>query len=193
MPGPTTKLTDREKCAIFALKYGIIEDWKTAYICADNSPVEKIETLKAFPSSLSRWVNSAKVKQFSAYCSRLIADHESDARQRGKEDAEREARARMEGGESERAQGEDRPRFAVPVDYYDPKNQRTQINKIIAQAIDDPKTQLDAIKAIQQTQRDDKQAAKENKIQRFFTPITCRTCPIAEKERERMKRKAAKG
>ena len=50
--------------------------------------------------------------------------------------------------------------------------------RIIAESSDDPKTQLDAIKAIQQTQRDDRQAAKDSQIQRFYTPIQCRDCII---------------
>jgi len=69
------------------------------------------------------------------------------------------------------------------IDYYNPENQRKQINRIIEQAADDPKTQLDAIKAIQQTQRDDRQAAKDNQIQRFYSPLRCHKCPLYQRRK----------
>ena len=80
-------------------------------------------------------------------------------------------------GDSERT----KPAKAGRIDYYDPQNQRRTINAIIDKAQDDPKTQLDAIKAIQQTQRDDRQAAKDNQIQRYYTPVSCRLCPFKAK------------
>jgi hypothetical protein len=187
MPGPNTPITEREKAAIFAYKYGILPDWKTAYICAADDTIKNAQNLRAFRSALSRWVNSDKVKQFSEYCTRVIADHETDARNRGKmEERRNQERGGVQeestGGDSERPQTA-RQNFDARVDYYDPQNQRKQINKIIQEAADDPKTQLDAIKAIQQTQRDDRQAAKEGKAVRVYLPITCDLCPLLEKKR----------
>lgn len=192
MPGPTTPITDREKAAISAYQFGIFPDWTTAYIAADERPKAEILTLKALPTQVSRWANSEKVRKFSDYCKRLIADREADARERGREEERRgETKMFHEDNDGDNVRTDSRRKS--PVDYYDPTNQRKQINRIIAESSDDPKTQLDAIKAIQQTQRDDRQAAKDQQIQRFYTPIQCKTCPIAERERQRQAKKAGKG
>ena len=179
MPGSTTPLTEREKAAILAYKYGILPDLKTAYIVADQQPQSNVLKHSALKNLVSRWANSEKFKTFSEYVDRLIADKEHNAYERGKEQAQTEVFQAHK--DSERTQSKQ----PQAVDYYDPKNQRTQINRIIAESQDDPKTQLDAIKAIQQTQRDDRQAAKDNQIQRFYTPITCKSCPLYLKKRQK--------
>lgn len=174
MPGATTPITDREKAAILALKMGIFPDTHVAYIAAEDKPRKEVNT-KGIKSQVSRWINSPKFKQYAEYVDRLLADREADARRRERE--------RIEAGTNE--EGDGRKIVNAPkrtqeakVDYYDPANQRKQINRIIEESSDDPKTQLDAIKAIQQTQRDDRQAAKDSQIQRFYSPIQCRDCVI---------------
>ena len=174
MPGATTPITEREKAAIFAYKYGLIPDLKTAYICADDNQIAHAKGLKALDSQVSKWANSDKFKQFAEYCARIIADKEYQAVQRGKEE---ERRSGQTPGDSEHT----KPTKPGKLDYYDPQNQRRTINAIIDKAADDPKTQLDAIKAIQQTQRDDRQAAKDNQIQRYYSPLSCRSCPFKAK------------
>lgn len=172
MPGPTTPITDREKAAIVALKLGLLPDSRSAYIAAEDKPAKDVNPV-GIKTLVSRWINSDKVKQYGDYIERLLSDRDADARRRGREEAER-MNGREEAEGSERT--ESKPGRAV--DYYDPANQRKQINRIIAESSDDPKTQLDAIKAIQQTQRDDRQAAKDSQIQRFYTPAQCRDCII---------------
>lgn len=169
MPGPTTPITPREKAAILALKFGLLPDQKSAYIVAEDKPAKEVNP-KGIDTLASRWMKSEKIQSFSEYIDRLMADRDADARQRGREEAETGRRAE----DNERTPS--KPGRAV--DYYDPANQRKQINLIIAESSDDPKTQLDAIKAIQQTQRDDRQAAKDSQIQRFYSPIQCRDCII---------------
>ena len=176
MPGPNTPITEREKNAIFAYVYGLLPDLKTAFICAYDGEINQAEGLKALNSQVSRWSRSDKFMKYADYCKRIIADKDSDARQRGREE-ERSATAVDSPGDSNRT----KPTKPGKVDYYNPENQRRTINAIIDKAQDDPKTQLDAIKAIQQTQRDDRQAAKDNQIQRFFTPVTCKICPLYQK------------
>lgn len=173
MPGPNTPITEREKNAIFAYVYGLLPDLKTAFICAYDGEINQAEGLKALNSQVSRWSHSDKFTKYADYCKRIIADKDSDARQRGREE-ERNAAAVVDSNRTETK----RP---GKVDYYNPENQRRTINAIIDRSQDDPKTQLDAIKAIQQTQRDDRQAAKDNQIQRYYTPVTCRSCPFKAK------------
>ena len=169
MPGPTTPITPREKAAVLALKFGILQDQKAAYIVAEDKPAKEVNP-KGIDTLASRWIRSEKIRQFAEYIDRVMADREADARERGRKEVEEGRRS----GGSERTQAE----VKTKIDYYDPANQRKQINRIIAESGDDPKTQLDAIKAIQQTQRDDRQAAKDSQIQRFYSPIQCRDCII---------------
>ena len=180
MPGPNTPITEREKNAIFAYIYGLLPDLKTAFICAYDGQINQAEGLKALNSQVSRWSRSDKFLKYADYCKRIIADKDSDARQRGREE-ERSATAVDSPGDSERT----KPTKPGKLDYYDPQNQRRTINAIIDKAQDDPKTQLDAIKAIQQTQRDDRQAAKDNQIQRYYTPIACKGCPFKPGNRKK--------
>ena len=181
MPGINTPITDREKAAILALIMGVIPDAKTAYMIADKKGAEN-QTETSLKSMISRWTRSQKYKSFADYVTRLLADRETDARRRGREEAERSFY--NNGDQDGRSERTDKPQ-KTQIDFYDPKNQRKQINRIIQEAADDPRTQLDAIKAIQQTQRDDRQAAKDNQIQRFYLPIRCAGCPLYQKAQKK--------
>lgn len=115
-------------------------------------------------------MKSPKVTQFAEYIDRMMADRDADARRRGREEA-----IQGKGTEgSERTQ----KRPAALVDYSDPANRKRLYNEVIRDASDDPKTRLDAAKVFEQIQRDDRQAAKDSQIQRFYTPLACRDCPI---------------
>ena len=181
MPGATTPITDREKAAIFAYKYGLIPDLKTAFIVAHDGPAKTAEGLKALNSAVSRWSNSEKFKHFAEYCTRVIADKESDAVKRGAEEEQRRSSRGETDGETATDNVSTKKQGQKGLDYYDPANQRRTINAIIEAARDDPKTQLDAIKAIQQTQRDDRQAAKDQQTQRLYSPLRCYDCPLHAK------------
>ena len=180
MPTTRKELTNREKAAILAHKLGIIPTAKAAYLAAQDK-AEKDIAVGSLNSYASRFFSNPEVKEFSQFVDRYLADRESDARARGKEEAKREIYASMEiegeQGGSDRTKS-DQPK---PVDYYDPANQRRQINRIIAESSDDPKTQLDAIKAIQQTQRDDRQAAQDRRQVQAFLPLRCQNCPLYER------------
>ena len=186
MPGANTPTTDREKAALLAYKIGLIPDARTAYIIAEDKAVADVAK-GSLNSYVSRWINSDRVKQLLLYIDRVLADRDANARLKGRQDAEK-ARANkntgtadIEGNRRKNAAG-----LSQETDYYDPANQRTQINRIIREAADDPRTQLDAIKAIQQTQRDDKQAARDQKQVRTYLPLRCNDCPLLAKAREKV-------
>ena len=184
MPGANTPTTDREKAALLAYRLGIIPDAKTAYIAAEDKAAADVAA-KSINSYVSRWINSDRVKQIISYFDRLLADRDADARERGREEEERRKyKTGKNAGDNERTDGKPGARLAKEIDFYDPANQRTQINRIIREAADDPKTQLDAIKAIQQTQRDDKQAARDQKQVRSYLPLRCNDCPLMIKARQ---------
>lgn len=169
-------ITDREKAAIAALKLGLIPDQKSAYIAGLDKPAKDVNP-KTIDTLAARWVRMPKIAQFALYMERLLADRDADARQRGREEAE--TGKGPAGSDLAPKQG------SRAVDYYDPANQKRQINRIIQQAQDDPKTQLDAIKAIQQTQRDDRQAARDQKQVKTYLPLRCESCPLFTKARKK--------
>ena len=170
------KASEREKAILFALAAGQLADgWREAFILSSQKPEKEVTGQKNIATSAERWRRRPEI--LKAYEKALAAVQEM--KEEGK----------TEGGETGPAlAGEsERPKDKRPsrLDYYDPANQRRTINAIIDKAQDDPKTQLDAIKAIQQTQRDDRQAAKDNQIQRFYMPVACRTCPFkAQKDKK---------
>ena len=170
------KATEREKTVIFALAAGYIDSWLKAFILSRDYPIQQAEQIKSIRPTVTRWKQREEIQ--NAYNFALSALNLRD------EETARKTRAEFEEETKEKSPADSvrtETKRAGKVDYYDPQNQRRTINAIIDKAQDDPKTQLDAIKAIQQTQRDDRQAAKDNQIQRYYTPIACKSCPFKAK------------
>lgn len=166
------KASEREKAILFVLAAGqLAGGWKEAFILSSQKAEKDVTNQKNITTSAERWRRRPEI--LKAYESALKAVQE--LKEEGKE-TEGETQTQP-AGDSNRT----KPAKAGRIDYYNPENQRKTINAIIDKAQDDPKTQLDAIKAIQQTQRDDRQAAKDNQIQRFYTPVTCKICPLYQK------------
>ena len=185
MPGEKTRLTNREKAVLLLYVLGIETSWKELYLSAEDKSRADAEKHTSLNPLVSRWKNSEKVRTCIEDLRRIIADRDSDARRRGaEEERTRNEQRQFDQAESEPTNGKQKKDFA-PVDYYNPENQRTQINRIIAESKDDPKTQLDAIKAIQQTQRDDRQAARDQKQVHAYLPQRCESCPLYLKAKER--------
>lgn len=184
MPGPTTKITNREKAAVLLAAAGLVDDWTELYFIAEDKSRKDAESVQFVAASVSRWKNSDKIKKCLAEYTKLLADREADARTEGRDEERRKETERRRTEENERTERDAGKPFAAAVDYYDPTNQRKQINRIIQEASDDPKTQLDAIKAIQQTQRDDRQAARDQKQVKSYLPLRCLSCPLYAKARK---------
>lgn len=164
---------------------GVVDDWTELYFIAEDKSRKDAESVQFVAASVSRWKNSDKIKKCLSEFTKLLADREADARTQGRDEERRKETERKGREENERTASETGRTIAAPVDYYDPANQRRQINRIISEAGDDPKTQLDAIKAIQQTQRDDKQAARDQKQVRSYLPLRCYECPLMIKARQK--------
>ena len=173
--------TKREKAILFALAAGQLESWQEAFILARDESEESARDLKNIKSSVTHWKQHPVTQTAWKHANERLQDLKNLAVEEGRKEGEREEREKENGrNEALKTAG------VSKVDYYDPENQRKQINKIIQQAQDDPKTQLDAIKAIQQTQRDDKQAAREGKTVRVYLPLSCDICPMAQKARKKL-------
>lgn len=166
------KASEREKAILFALAAGQLADgWKEAFILSSQKSEKDVTNQKNIATSAERWRRRPEI--LKAYEKALAAVQELKEEGKPAEDGTGPQLA----GDSNRT----KPAKPGRIDYYNPENQRKTINAIIDRAQDDPKTQLDAIKTIQQTQRDDRQAAKDNQIQRFYTPVTCKICPLYQK------------
>lgn len=171
------RATAREKAILFALAAGYIDTWETAFILSRQESEADADKLKSRKSSVTHWKQHPEIQNAYSYAVTALNLRDEETARKAREEVSKkgdEATEGETGGENERPKDKRPSRL----DYYDPANQRRTINAIIDKAADDPKTQLDAIKAIQQTQRDDRQAAKDNQIQRFYTPVTCKNCPF---------------
>lgn len=192
MPGPNSKITNREKAAILAVVFGIVDDWTEAYIVAEDKSLEEAKQLKFIASAVSRWRKSDKVKNTVKEFQKLIADRDAEERQKGREEAfseithnQNEDNNESE-NESECFETKAKRNFAKPIDYSDPENRKRLYNEVIRKAKDDYKTQLDAAKMFEQIQKDDKQAAREQKQVRAYLPIMCKECALYERARLKM-------
>lgn len=175
------KATDRERAILFALAAGFIEDWKQAFILSSQKSEKDVTGQKNITTSAERWRRRPEILKAYEKAKKALAEIRQDETAQdegGRQEGREEERTAAENVRTKRAQ-------AGNIDYYDPQNQRKTINSIIDRSKDDPKTQLDAIKAIQQTQRDDRQAAKDNQVQRFYLPVTCFSCPFKAKQRKK--------
>lgn len=166
------KASEREKAILFVLAAGqLAGGWKEAFVLSSQKAEKEVTNQKNIATSAERWRRRPEI--LKAYESALKAVQELKEEEGGQD----ETKAGDLAGDSVRTKNAKSGR----IDYYNPEEQRKTINAIIDKAQDDPKTQLDAIKAIQQTQRDDRQAAKDNQIQRYYSPLSCRSCPFKAK------------
>ena len=185
MPGATTKITDREKAALFYFAAGLCDDWRQLYLIADAKTPEEAAENRNIKQYVSDWKRSEKVKKALEEFRKILADRDADERRKGAEQERQRKQEEKNAGDSNRTDAQPEAHKRKEIDYYNPEEQKKQINRIIQDSADDPKTQLDAIKTIQQTQRDDKQAAREGRQVRAYLPQRCNTCPLYEKARRK--------
>ncbi len=173
-------LSDREKAALLYFAAGFVSDWTETYIIAEDKSTKDAESIKYLPSMVSRWRNSEKVRNYLKKAQKFFADIEANGRQEGRQEERKEQEERTAAeratGESVRTNDAGTPRENREIDYSNPEERKRLYNRIIA-TTDDPKTKLDAAKLIETTQKDT-QAARDNQIQRVYTPLNCKSCPL---------------
>lgn len=184
MPKTASPINPRQKAAVFALAAGILANWQECFTAAHEGRTSEAARLAENYSNVSHWKASKKIRDYYDECRERIARDQARQHLEGIEEGKQEERRSQEEKRTADSDRTDNKRPAQSVDYYDPANQRKQINRIIQEASDDPKTQLDAIKAIQQTQRDDRQAARDQKQVKSYLPLRCLSCPLYTKARK---------
>ena len=179
MPLLGKKITEREKAALYYHVFGGVDDWRQLYEIADAATDAKNE-IKFLDIYISRWKNSEKVKTFLKVIQKQKADQDAEERNKGREEERTKAR------ESEHTETKPETRQKKEIDYSDPKNRRQLYNEVIANSGDDYKTKLDAAKVFEQIQKDDREAARQQKQQRVYLPAVCNECPLYLKARKRL-------
>lgn len=171
------KLTDREKAAIFWHIFGGVDDWKTLYLAALDEPYTGPE--KNLSDFASKWKRTPKIQEFLQAVQEIRFKILQAAQQKGFEEGRA---AVLDNVHTETTAGARSTKF---VDYSDPANQARKLNELVNTA-DDPGEALDALKVIMQAQKADREAAKDNKIARFYLPLQCSGCPLLEKRRRQL-------
>lgn len=170
-------ITEREK-AVLRLQIYSGGAYRNAilYRLAYPGSMEAVDQISDIDSTASRWWNSRKIQSFYQEAKAVI-------------DAEREAeRKRIESEVLTRLQSqEEGSQDLGGVDYSDPRNQLRKLNAIVANSTNTD-TQLDALKVLisKQTELAPEKRTAENKVQRFYTPLTCHSCPLYKEAKERL-------
>ena len=169
------KLTDREKAAIYWHIFGGVEDWKLLYLAALDEPYNGPD--KSLSDFASKWKRTPKIQALIEAVRESRFKILQAAQQKGFEEGRAAVRDNI------RTETEPGARSTKFVDYSDPANQARKLNELINTA-DDPGEALDALKVIIQTQKADREAAKDQKTVRAYIPLQCSGCPLYQKRRQ---------
>ena len=176
------RLTDIEEAVLlWGFTHGLVakKKYTKLYTLAANIHPDDITASTA--RRASEYFATPKVQK---YLRQLESNREYDfeaAFNKGK--AEGLAEARKEASNEEGKAGTERGKNGGSVDYTRPEAQRELLNSLINES-NDPKDKLDAVKVIISSQKDDKQAAREQKQVRFYLAQRCYECPLYQHFKE---------
>ena len=180
------KITTPEIAALHMVVFAGEENWNKVFAAAAGEDYEECKGFNRLPQYASMWRHSQKVKnelqRLELVRDAMLQEERARAFEDGVQSAEgnfnteTEARIRLDKGKKKEA-------YSGMVDYTDPDMQKRKLNEIINKAADAGEA-LDALKVIIQGQRNDQEAAKDNQVQRFYTPIQCRDCPLYQEKKE---------
>lgn len=175
------EISPREKAAVI---YGLLYNPEATQVALWEMAVDyksdgaSDTTKKGYAS---RWFNSAPIVIFR---NQFMAQYEKDMKEKV------DAALAVQKEELMLKFGQIDP---DEIDYTKPDAQRKLLNHLINTG-GDGKEKLDALKTIVSIQKDDREAARDNKVQRFYTPLKCSECPLyarAEMSRKRRIREKA--
>lgn len=169
------RITERERAAVEWYVMSGKKDKITAYKIAFPGSLQEVNGFSSLPQVANRWMQTAKISEYLDAFKKIWEGQQTEVRERIRKEVEKELE--QAGGVSERRNNEHEKSGRGFVDYSNPANQRHKLNELVNEAKDAGEA-LDALKIIIAGQRDDRQAAKDAQIQRFYTPETCRNCEI---------------
>lgn len=177
-------LTAAEAAALFWFVFEGETDWKRIYMAAAGWTEEDAQNDPVHLGQyLAKWKGTTKVKSELARL-KLIKDKfarglQETAYEEGRKSALKETAGSAEEANAILTKG--------IVDYTNPEKQKEKLNEIINTAKDSGEA-LDALKVIISGQKNDQEAAKTNKVQRFYTPLQCRDCPLYQEKKSKLKK-----
>lgn len=163
------RLTPGEIAAVYYHVFGGCQDWTLLYAIADGIKDKQVYDINR--NTVSKWKGMDKITG-------LVATLKAEKARTEKATAENEP------GESVRTNSPEPRKNSKFVDYSSPAAQQEKLNELVNTA-DDPGEALDALKVIIQSQKADRDAAKEGRVQRVYLPITCESCPLYQKARKK--------
>lgn len=160
-------LTDSEKIAIHYATLTNFDDWNVLYKVAIGEERYNRMTHKSKTTSASKWKNSEEVQ--TELRTRQYDEHRKREQEKGREQESRRETEPLQKVESKPAE---KFNFLDRDDFLKFLNAR-------ANEITDDKLRNDILKMLSDNMRY-KEAEKdtENEIQRFYTPLVCKDCPL---------------
>jgi len=169
----TKKLSEIEKAVITYAVFENINDWPKLYGIFRGEEYTRTTRADTFATMASRWK-----------LSHLVRSYYEDVKKR-KEEQQREAFERLEKenicGDSEPSETKNKKGFKNLLD----RDEFLRYLNDKVNELSDPNSVKDFLKLISDNMRyKENRSDKTNEIQRFYTPLTCKNCPLYKKEQE---------
>lgn len=163
----TQIISEREQAVIrYAIAYAITDKTLLYRLAYDGSRADLEKVNNISNGIASRWFNTQKIQAF--YQTELAAWNDRRTKEKAAIAAEAVARKEQQAHDG-------------LIDYSSPKAQVAKLNELVNTATD-PGEALDALKVMIARQGDlapeKKTEGNQQQVQRFYTPITCGSCPI---------------
>lgn len=175
------KITPGEIAAVYYSVFSGCQDWRQLYAIADG--IKSDEKQKEINrSTIYAWKNTTKIQELFRDVERRKLELIQAAEKQGFQDGKNSL---LDNIHTENETGGKKPKI---VDYADPTNQARKLNELVNTAAD-PGEALDALKVIIQTQKADREAARDQKTVRAYLPLSCNSCPFLEKARKKSEKR----
>lgn len=170
------ELTDQERAAmLFHIIYNV-DDWKRLYKIAKGEEQYNKFTPKSLPVAVSKWKNSERMQQ----AEELVRLEAFRKRQEIEDAAKEEARKQ----DREAKQNDEKGLFSKKVNFLDRDEFLQELNER-ANRLTDSKELNDVLKMLSDNMRyKEADKTQNNEIQRFYTPLLCKDCPLYQRESE---------
>ena len=173
------RLTPGEIAAVYYHVFGGCQDWRLLYAIADGIKDKQVYDINH--NTVSKWKGMDKITGLIQQLTAEKVRNEKTGTEKGNNQDEQQA------GGSVRTEPGPKLKNSKFVDYSSPAAQQAKLNELVNTA-DDPGEALDALKVIIQSQKADRDAAKEGRVQRVYLPVSCTDCPLYLKARKKVEK-----
>lgn len=191
-------ITTRERCAVYALAAGVVNNWTDAFIVSTQDHEDVTRRRGGLTTMVTRWKQRQDIKDLYLAAQRYFMERDDEAVKRWQREHPNNNPGNtgdLAGNQSGDGNGGNICTEAQPtakrgtmVDYTNPVNQSKKLNELINRA-DNTGEALDALKVIIQTQKADRDAARDGRQVRAYVPISCNDCPLYQNAAQFAKKK----